>query len=56
MISKKHKTFCNISSYTKHLLILASTVTECIYISAFASLVGIPAGIASSEVGLKIWN
>ena len=33
---------------------MTSTVTGCISISAFASLVSIPAGIASSAVGLKI--
>ena len=30
------------------------TVTECISISPFASLVGIPIGITSSAIGLKI--
>ena len=36
------------------LLILVSTANVCVSISLFASLVGIPIGIASSEVGLKI--
>ena len=31
-----------------------STVTECVFISVFASLFGIPAGVASSAVGMKI--
>ena len=35
-------------------LILGSTITGCVSISAFASLVGIPIGIASSAVELKI--
>ena len=30
------------------------TVTGCVFISAFASLVGIPRGITRSAVGLKI--
>ena len=30
------------------------TVTECISVSPFASLVGIPTGITSSAIGLKI--
>ena len=34
-------------------LILGSVVTRCISISAFASLIGIPIGIASSVIGLK---
>ena len=39
----------------KNLLVLASsTVNDCFSVSAFASLVGIPAGVASSAVGIKI--
>ena len=34
--------------------ILASTITGCISISAFASLIGIPIGITSSAIGLKV--
>ena len=41
-------------NYIEHLLILVSTNTECVSISAFASVVTIPVGITSSEVGLKI--
>ena len=40
-MSKKHKEVCKVLSYIKHLFILASTITECIPISAFASLVSI---------------
>ena len=54
MISKKHKKVCGVLNYIEHLLILVSTVTECVSISAFATLVGIPVGITSSAVGLKI--
>ena len=36
------------------MLILASTVTDCASISAFALLVCVPVGIMSSAVGLKI--
>ena len=38
----------------KHLLVLVLTVTGCVSISAFASLVCIPVGITSSAVGIKI--
>ena len=41
-------------NYSEHLLILVSTITGCVSISAFASLVGIPIGITSSAVGLQI--
>ena len=52
--SNKCKMVCKILNYTEHLFILASTVTGCISISAFASLVGIPVSIASSSIGIKI--
>ena len=38
----------------ENVLILASTVTDCVLVSAFASLVGIPIDIASSSVRLKM--
>ena len=41
-------------NYIKHLLILISTVNGCVTISSFASLVGIPMGITSSAIELKI--
>ena len=53
-MSKKHKKVCTTLNYIEHFLILASTVTGCISISAFASLVGIPIGIMSSAIRLKI--
>ena len=45
---------CKYLNYVEHLLNLASTVTSCVLISVFASLVAIPAGITSSAVGIKI--
>ena len=41
-------------NYIELFLILASAVTECVFISIFASLDGIPIGIASYAVGLNI--
>ena len=55
LVSKKHKKTCTTLNYLEHLLILASTVTWCVSISPFASLVGIPVSIASSAMGLKIF-
>ena len=55
MISKKHKNVSTTLNYIKLSLILASAITECISISAFASLIGIPIGITSSGKGLKIF-
>ena len=53
-MSKKHKKVCTTLNYIKHFLILGSTITGCVSISVFAFLVGIPIGIASSAIGLKI--
>ena len=53
-MSKKHKKVCRILNYIEHLLISFSTFTRCIFIPAFASLVGILIGITSSAIALKI--
>ena len=53
LMSKKHKKVCVTLDYIEHFFILASTVTGCISISAFASLVGISIGITSSVIALK---
>ena len=53
MIDKYKKT-CKYLNYVEHLLILVSTGTGCVSISAFASLVCVPVGITSSAVGIKI--
>ena len=54
LMSRKHKKVCTTLNYVKHFLILASVVTGCISIYAFVSLLGIPIGITSSAIGLKI--
>ena len=43
-----------LKKYNKRLLILASTFTVCVSVSAFASLVDVSVGITSSAFGLKI--
>ena len=53
-MSKKHKKVSTTLSYIENFLILASTITRCVSISGFSSLVGIPVGITSFAVGLKI--
>ena len=53
-MSKKHKKNCRVLNYIDHLLIVTSTITRCISISAFASLNGIPTGITSSAIELMI--
>ena len=54
-MSRKHNKVCTTLNYIEHFLILASAVTGFISISAFVSLVGIPVGIMSSVIGLKIF-
>ena len=54
LISKKQKMVCTTLNYIEYFLILASTITGCVSISSFASLVGIPIGIRHSAIGLKI--
>ena len=54
LMSKKHKNVCATLKYIEYFLILASTITGCISISAFAFLIGIPTGITSSAMELKI--
>ena len=54
LISKKQKKDCKVLNYIEHSLIVIATITGCVSISAFASLVGIPLGITSSAIGLKI--
>ena len=54
-MSKKHRKVWRVFlNYIDHLLILISTGTGCLSISAFASLVGIPIGITSFAIGSKI--
>ena len=52
MMSKKHKKVWTTLNYMEQIRILAFTVTGCVLISAFASLVGIPVG--SIKVALKV--
>ena len=43
---------CTTLNYIEHFPILVFTITGCISISAFDSLLGIPRGITSSAIGL----
>ena len=44
-MSEKYEKTCRYLNYVKHLLVLASTITGCVSVSAFASLVCVPVGI-----------
>ena len=54
LISGKHQKVCTTLNYIEHFLILASAIIGCISNFVFASLLGIPIGITSSAIGLKI--
>ena len=54
VMGRKHKKVFTILNYIENFLILASTITGCISISAFASLFGIPIGITNSAIGFQI--
>ena len=51
---RKDRKACATLNYIKQFRILASTITECISISTFASLIGNLLEITSSQIGLKI--
>ena len=53
LMSKKHKKVYRNLTYIDHFLVSASSITGCVSVSAFASLVVIPIGITSFMVGLK---
>ena len=56
-MSKKHNKFCRVLNYTDHSLIVISTITGYVSISAFASLVGVTFSlvvITCFAIGLKI--
>ena len=48
--NKKFKKFCTILNYNEHFLILASTITGCVSICAFASLGGVPITITRFKI------
>ena len=53
LMNKKHKKVCANLNYIEHFLISASTITGCILISSFTSLIGIPIGVMRSAIRLK---
>ena len=52
-MSEKYKRTCKYLNYVEHFFILASAITGCVSIPAFASLVCFPIDITSSAVGIK---
>ena len=54
-MSKKLKKICGVSNYIEDSLTAISAITGCVSVSAFASFFGIPIGITSSAIGLKVF-
>ena len=54
LISKKYKNVCTTLNYIEHFLSLGPKTMGCVSISDFPSLAGIPVGIISLAIGLKI--
>ena len=55
-MSEKYQKTCKYLNYVEQLLILASTITGCVLISVFTSLVWVLVGITSSAIGIKIFG
>ena len=54
-MSRKYKKVCTTINYIEHFLSLTSTITGCISISAFTSLLSITIRITSFAIGLKLY-
>ena len=55
LMSEEHRKVCRALNSFEHFLVFVSAASGCVSISAFASLVDVPVGIANFAVGLKIW-
>ena len=55
-MSEKHKQVRKALNYFEHFFIFISAVSGCVSISEFASLIGVPDGITSSEKDQKLCN
>ena len=53
-MSRKHRNVFTTLNDIEHFLILASAITGCISISFSGSLLGIPIGMTSSTIGLRM--
>ena len=53
LMSQKHKKASGALNCFELFLVFVSAISRCVWISAFASLVGVPIGIASYSVGLN---
>ena len=54
LLSRKYNKACTTLNYVEIFLVLSFTITGCISVSAFTSLLSIPIRITSPAIGLKI--
>ena len=54
LIIEKHKKVCTTPNHIEHFITLSSRITGGVFISSFASLLGISKGITSYVIGWKI--
>ena len=54
LMSRKHRKVCTTLNDIEHFLVLVSAITRCVSIFYFSYLIGIPIGITSYAIGLKI--
>ena len=54
VMNKKYKKVCRVLNYIDHQLIIISTITGWVSISAFSSLVGIPIEITTRHLDSKL--
>ena len=55
-MSEMHEKSCRVLNFIDYSFIAISTVTGCVFISAFSSLVDIPIGITSSQLDYNLCN
>ena len=55
-MGNKHNKDSAILKSIEHIITLSSTITQCVLISGFASLLSVPVGVTSSEIELKFFQ
>ena len=54
LMSEKHKKVCRTLNYFDHILAFVTAISGYVSVSVLASLLGVPVGIASSAINMKI--
>ena len=54
LMNEKHKNVCRCLNYFEKIFVFVFAVSRCVSISAFPSVLSVPASITNSAVGLEI--